>query len=256
MADALPLTLTKRFPRSVCSQPYEQRDIAVALQYGEGIELRLLLPTVLPADLKPLLGMYRDAAVTDVVGLVCTLRTLDGCGLDLDEGQRIKNWEAKTTRVVKGLRSPFALVLSGTPLENRLEELYSVVQFVDEHRLGPAFRFLHRHRVVDERGKVEGYRNLDELRERLKPILLRRTRQSVMRDLPPGTNEIIRVTPTREQLDIHDSHLNIVSMIVRKKYISEMDLLRLQKALLMCRLAANGSYLVNTEEPIQSVRFS
>jgi len=59
----------------------------------------------------------------------------------LDEGQRIKNWEAKTSRVIKGLVSPYALVLSGTPLENRLEELYSVVQFIDSRRLGPAFRF-------------------------------------------------------------------------------------------------------------------
>ena len=55
----------------------------------------------------------------------------------LDEGQRIKNWEAKTTRVIKGLKSKFALVLSGTPLENRLDELYSVVQFIDDRRLGP-----------------------------------------------------------------------------------------------------------------------
>ena len=47
----------------------------------------------------------------------------------LDEAQRIKNWEAKTSRIIKGLRSKFALVLSGTPLENRLEELFSVVEF-------------------------------------------------------------------------------------------------------------------------------
>ena len=45
----------------------------------------------------------------------------------LDEGQRIKNWNTKTTQVVKSLKSTFALVLSGTPLENRLEDLYSVV---------------------------------------------------------------------------------------------------------------------------------
>ena len=93
----------------------------------------------------------------------------------LDEGQRIKNWESKTARVIKGLKSPFALVLSGTPLENRLDELYSVVQFVDDRRLPPAFRFFHRHRVVDEKGKVLGYKNLDQLRENLRPILLRRT---------------------------------------------------------------------------------
>src|SRR5262249_60164447 len=42
----------------------------------------------------------------------------------LDEGQRIKNWEAKTSQTTKSLRSPFALVLSGTPLENRLDDLF------------------------------------------------------------------------------------------------------------------------------------
>jgi SNF2 family DNA or RNA helicase len=70
--------------------------------------------------------------------------SIEGVNWDLiilDEGQRIKNWEAKTSRVIKGLRSRFALVLSGTPLENRLDDLYSVVQFIDDRRLGPAFRF-------------------------------------------------------------------------------------------------------------------
>ena len=118
----------------------------------------------------------------------------------LDEGQRIKNWESKTARVIKGLKSPFALVLSGTPLENRLDELYSVVQFVDDRRLPPAFRFFHRHRVVDEKGKVLGYKNLDQLRENLRPILLRRTRESVLQQLPPRTSEIVRIPPTDEQM--------------------------------------------------------
>ena len=86
----------------------------------------------------------------------------------LDEGQRIKNWEAKTSQVIKALRSTFALVLSGTPLENRLDELYSVVEFIDDRRLGPAFRFYNRYKVVDEKGKVLGYKNLDDLREKLK----------------------------------------------------------------------------------------
>ena len=71
----------------------------------------------------------------------------------LDEGQRIKNWEAKTTQMMKSLRSRFALVLSGTPLENRLDDLFSVVEFVDDRRLGPSFRFFNTHRIVDEKGK-------------------------------------------------------------------------------------------------------
>ncbi len=167
----------------------------------------------------------------------------------LDEGQRIKNWESKTARVVKGLRSPFALVLSGTPLENRLDDLYSVVQFVDDRRLPPAFRFFHRHRVVDENGRVLGYKNLDQLRENLRPILLRRTRESVLQQLPPRTTELVRIPPTDEQIELHGAHMRIVQMIVRKPYISEMDLLRLQKALLMCRMSADSTFLVEKQAP-------
>src|SRR5437868_5949815 len=136
----------------------------------------------------------------------------------LDEGQRIKNWEAKTSRVIKGLRSPFALVLSGTPLENRLDDLFSIIEFIDDRHLGPAFRFFNRHRITDERGKVLGYKNLADLRERLKPVLLRRTRASVMQELPHRTTEYIRVTPTAEQLDLHDAHMKTAKQIACKRY--------------------------------------
>ncbi len=167
----------------------------------------------------------------------------------LDEGQRIKNWEAKTSRVIKSLRSRFALVLSGTPLENRIDDLFSVVEFIDDRRLGPAFKFFNRHRMVDEKGKLLGYKNLDELRERLKPILLRRTRASVIKDLPPRTTQVIRITPTDEQLGVEIAHRKIIQIILQKKFISEMDLLRLQKALLMCRLCANSTFLVDKQTP-------
>lgn len=172
----------------------------------------------------------------------------------LDEGQRIKNWEAKTSRVVKGLKSRFALVLSGTPLENRLDELYSVVQFIDDRRLGPGFRFFHEHRITDERGKVAGYRKLDELRERLKPILLRRTRDSVRLELPPRTIEYVRIPPTPEQQALHDGHLQTVAKIVSKRYFTEMDLLRLRAALLMCRMSADSTFLCDKLTPAFSTK--
>jgi SNF2 family DNA or RNA helicase len=127
--------------------------------------------------------------------------------------------------------------------------LFSVMEFIDDRRLGPAFRFFNRHRVVDEKGKVLGYKNLAELRERLGPVLLRRTRSSVMQDLPPRTTEIMRIAPTEEQLDLHGANLRIVSSIVRKPYINEMDLLRLRKALLMCRMSADGTFLVDKHPP-------
>ncbi|MBW2296121.1 MAG: DEAD/DEAH box helicase [Deltaproteobacteria bacterium] len=167
----------------------------------------------------------------------------------IDEAQRIKNWEAKTSRTIKALRSPFALALSGTPLENRLEELFSVVEFIDDRRLGAAFRFHNQHRVVDERGKLLGYKNLHEVREKLKPVLLRRTRKSVLKQLPPRTTEIMRIPPTDEQLKLHNSHKQIVSTIINKKFLTEMDILRLQKALLMCRMSADSTFLVDKQPP-------
>ena len=102
---------------------------------------------------------------------------------------------------------------------------------------------------MDEKGKVLGYKNLAELRENLKPVLLRRTRESVRQQLPPRTNEIIRITPTQEQLGVHDSHMWIVNRITRKKFLTEMDLLRLQKHLLMCRMSANSTFLVDKQAP-------
>ena len=207
-------------------------------------------------------GQYASDAFFTICNYEQVLRDLDAIErarwdlIILDEGQRIKNWEAKTSRVVKGLRSPFALVLSGTPLENRLDELYSVVQFIDDRRLGPGFRFFNRHRVVDEKGKVLGYKNLADLRENLRPVLLRRTRDSVRLDLPPRTIEYVRIPPTEEQLELHGTNMRVVASVVRKPYISEMDLLRLRQALLMCRMAADSSVLVTKTPPGESSKLA
>ena len=193
-----------------------------------------------------------EQVLRDILAVECVKWDL----IILDEGQRIKNWAAKTSNVIKSLKSRFALVLSGTPLENRLDELYSVVQFIDDRRLGPGFRFFNKHRMVDEKGKVLGYKNLGELRETLKPVLLRRTRESVRLELPPRTTEIVRIAPTDEQLVLHNSHMQVVSTITRKKFITEMDLLRLQKALLMCRMAADSTYLVDKQKPGYSTKLA
>lgn len=198
---------------------------------------------------------YSDGAFFTVCNYEQVLRDLEFIErvpwdlIILDEGQRIKNWESKTSRVIQSLHSRFALVLTGTPLENRLEELYNVVRFVDPRLMGPAYRFLHKHRVVADTGRVAGYRRLDELREQLRPILLRRTRSEVMKQLPERTTSIVRVRPTQEQVDLHRGHMQTVVQISSKSYLTEMDLLRLQKALLMCRMAADSTFLVTHERP-------
>ncbi len=180
---------------------------------------------------------------------ILSIEKVDWDLIILDEAQRIKNWETKTSQVVKALKSPFALVLTGTPLENRLDDLFSIVEFIDDRRLGPSFRFFNKHRVTDEKGKLLGYKKLDDLRKRLAPLLLRRTRNMLLKDLPPRTTEIRRIPPTDEQLDIDKANRWIIQTIINKKFISEMDLLRLQKAMLMCRMAADSTFLVDKQAP-------
>ena len=180
---------------------------------------------------------------------LASIETVEWDLVILDEGQRIKNWESKTSNVIRSIRSPFRLVLSGTPLENHLGELFTVARFVDEHRLGSAFKFFNRHRVVDDNGKTIGYQNLDELRETMRPILLRRTRGEVARQLPERIDEVVRVTPTEEQLEIHNGQIQIVAQITSKKFFTEMDLLRLRRALAMARMSCDSTFLVNQEEP-------
>jgi len=166
-----------------------------------------------------------------------------------EEAERIKSWGGKTGETVRSLTSPLALARSGTGREDRLEELFSVVEFIDDRRLGPAFRFYNQHRVIDEKGKLLGYKNLDQIRKKLKSILLRRTRESVLEQLPQRSTEILRIPPTEEQLDLHNAHKKIVSTIINKPFLTEIDLLRLQKALLMCRMSANSTFLVDKQPP-------
>jgi len=167
----------------------------------------------------------------------------------LDEAQRIKNWATRTARSVKKIAAPYALVLTGTPLENRLEELISIVQFVDRFRLGPTFRLLHNHQIRDGDGKVVGYRDLDKLGKTLEPILVRRHKDEVLDQLPERIDSNIFVPMTELQRKHHDENREIVARIVQKwrryRFLSEADQRRLMIALQRMRMSCDNSYLVD-----------
>jgi SNF2 family DNA or RNA helicase len=165
----------------------------------------------------------------------------------LDEAQRIRNWATATARTIKQLKSRYAFVLTGTPLENKLEELFSVVEFIDGRRLGPAFRFLHEHRTEDETGRLIGYRGLDKIHDRLAPILLRRTRQEVLKDLPKRTDRILHVPLTPEQAEPYWEQNDILAALMRKwerqGWLSEIDLRRIMCCLQNMRMLCNSTFL-------------
>jgi SNF2 family DNA or RNA helicase len=167
----------------------------------------------------------------------------------LDEAQRIKNWQTRTARSVKKITAPYAVVLTGTPLENRLEELVSIVQFVDRFRLGPTFRLLDRHQVRDEVGKVVGYRHLDRLGQTLAPVLIRRQKAQVLDQLPERIDQKIFVTMTAEQRRHHEENRELVARIVAKwrkyRFLSERDQRLLMVGLQNMRMSCDSSYLLD-----------
>jgi superfamily II DNA or RNA helicase len=124
----------------------------------------------------------------------------------LDEAQRIKNWHTKTARRVKELRSPYAFVLTGTPIENRIDELYSIVQYLDPELVGPLFRFNRDFYQLDERGRPVDYQNLAELRRRVAPVMLRRRKADVENELPGRTVKNYFVGMADEQKARYDEY--------------------------------------------------
>jgi superfamily II DNA or RNA helicase len=167
----------------------------------------------------------------------------------LDEAQRIKNWKTRTAQSVKRLESQYALVLTGTPLENRLEELYSIVEFVDRYRLGPMFRFLDAHQHVDETGRVIGYRELNRIAQTLQPILIRRTKDKVLAQLPERMEKQLFVSMTTAQLQHHEENRETVARLVSKwrrfGFLTEADQRRLLIALQNMRMSCDSTYLLD-----------
>lgn len=111
--------------------------------------------------------------------------------LVLDEAQAIKNAAAKRSQAVFGLKAGFTLALSGTPVENRLAELWSLMRACNPGLLGTAARFTERFAGPIERQQDK--RAQRQLRRLIAPFVLRRTKAQVLDDLPPRTELVLRV---------------------------------------------------------------
>ena len=170
--------------------------------------------------------------------------------LILDEAQRIKNWRTQIATAVKRINSQYAFVLSGTPLENRLEDLYSLMQVVDQRLLGPLWRYLADFHIRDDKGKVLGYRNLAELRQRIAPAMLRRNRSIVSAQLPECTTTRLDIPLTEEQRQLHDSALanaSRLASIAKRRPLTPSERNRLMAALQQARMACDAAGLIDKE---------
>lgn len=166
-----------------------------------------------------------------------------------DELQRLKNKETQMGKQLRKLYSQYVLALSGTPLENKLDELYSVTQLVDQFVLGPYYKFNAETTLKDESGKLIGYRNLHSIAERLRDTLIRRKKADVKLQMPARTDTNLFVPMTKEQLAIHEDYKFQVSVLVdrwrRLKFLSEPDRQRLLMLLSMMRMVCDSTFILD-----------
>ncbi len=182
--------------------------------------------TVVEGNLAARRDLYRQPSFFKIINYELVRHDLDELLklhpdlIILDEAQRIKNWRAKTAMMVKSLPSRYAFVLTGTPLENRIDELYSIFQFLDPRILGPLWYFNDRFYELERREsgtyKVLGYKNMHQLRALIKPHVLRRTRDEVLKDLPERVDNNFFVEMTDPQWKAYREFQETVAKLLAK----------------------------------------
>jgi superfamily II DNA or RNA helicase len=166
----------------------------------------------------------------------------------LDEAQRIKNWNTQTAQAIKRLKSRYAFILTGTPIENRIDELYSLMDFLEPRALGPLFRFNREFYEFDERGRPAGYRDLAGLHERVAPYMLRRRKSDVETELPDRTDRqhFVKLTPRQQQA--YDDHADVVARlaaIAKRRPLTKQEQDRLMINLAMMRMVCDTTYILD-----------
>ncbi|MFZ5892963.1 MAG: SNF2-related protein [Myxococcota bacterium] len=169
------------------------------------------------------------------------LAELDWDVIVLDEAQAIKNAESQTARAAFQLKGEFRIALSGTPVENRLEELWSLIHFVNPGLLGGRSDFQERYATPIAAGNAgAGAR----LRAKVRPFVLRRVKRDVLPELPPRTDAVLHVELDEGERAVYDA----VRAATHKELIERLaqggSVMAALEALLRLRQAACHAGLV------------
>lgn len=172
--------------------------------------------------------------------------------LILDEAQRVKNYETKTSSSIKRLLPKHTLIITGTPIENRLIDIFSVVSVLDPYFFGPLWEFSYQHCLFDPEkiNKINGYYNLQALNVKLSDILIRREKRNVLDQLPNVQQFDIIVELSNEQAEYHAAYANGIARILSKKFLTAYDMQRMQLLLANMRMVCDSTYLIDEQTNI------
>lgn len=190
----------------------------------------------------------------DIVVTSYTLLRLDAdayadiawAGLILDEAQFVKNKATKAHHVARDMPARFKLAITGTPMENNLMELWSIFAIVSPGLFPSAVRFAENfQRPIERQGLEEP---LSRLRRRIRPFMLRRTKDAVVTDLPPKQEQVLHVELSAQHRKIYDTHLQRERQKVLR-LVDDMDKNRFTifQSLTLLRMLSLDASLVDEE---------
>jgi len=162
--------------------------------------------------------------------------------LVVDEGQRLKNQDSKLFKEISDFKSTFRLLLSGTPLQNTLRELFTLMSFLDSGKFADPKKLEEDYGTLADKAKVE------ELHGQLRPHILRRTKDEVLKDLPKKVEVIIPVQMSALQKELYKAILtkNYEVLNGGNKQSNKTSLLNVMMELRKC---SNHPYLLPNIEP-------
>ncbi|GLI27778.1 DNA helicase [Agromyces rhizosphaerae] len=171
---------------------------------------------------------------------------LDWAGVVLDEAQFVKNAATQAHRAALGLGAPFVLAVTGTPIENDLGELWAILRLVAPGLFPSRRAFDERYRrPIEQDGNAE---RRATLRRRIRPLVLRRTKEQVAPELPPKQDQVLRVALEPAHRRLYDQTLQRE----RQKLLGLLDDLDRQRfivyrSLTLLRMLALDATLIDAE---------
>lgn len=165
----------------------------------------------------------------------------------LVEAQRIRNYSSQTSAVIKSIPYKHALVLSGSPIETELIDLYSIILFVDPDLLSPLWEFSYQHCFFDSQSKntIVGYYDIPELKQKISGVLLRREKKQVIKQLPNISQINNPIKLSAYQKKMHIKYAREVLDIYKNKIISTYDLQKSVQLIKKMRMLTGSSFLID-----------
>lgn len=174
--------------------------------------------------------------------------------LILDESQYIKNKNSKIFKAINKINTAHKMALSGTPIENSLDDLWSQMQFINPDILGSYDFFAANFKIPIEKKQDEN--SLSELKNLIQPYILRRTKEQVLKDLPELTEQIYYCDMDPEQEKLYEKEKSKARNFLLKTDGSSPDKISIINTLMKLRQLSNHPKMIDQESEIDSGKYN